>query len=45
MLARRETARSMKDFKEADRIRGDIEHCGYRVEDGPEGQVLTKRTL
>ena len=45
MLARREIARTIKDFKEADRIRNDIERCVYRVEDGLEGQVLTKRTL
>lgn len=45
LLARRETARSSKDFKEADRIRGDIERSGYRVDDGPSGPVLTKTTL
>ena len=45
MLARREVARSSKDFKEADRIRSDIEHRGYRVDDGPNGPVLTQTTL
>jgi cysteinyl-tRNA synthetase len=45
MLARREIARNIKDFKEADRIRDDIKRCGYRVEDGSEGQVLTETTL
>ena len=45
MLTRREVARNIKDFKEADRIRDDIERCGYRVEDGSEGQVLTETTL
>ena len=45
MLARRETARISKDFKEADRIRGDIEKGGYRVDDGPDGPVLTRATL
>lgn len=44
MLARREAARSSKDFKEADRIRSDIEKSGYRVDDGPNGPVLTKRS-
>lgn len=45
LLAQREKAREVKDFKEADRLRDEIEGCGYRVEDGPEGQVLTMRTL
>lgn len=45
MLAKREAARAAKDFKEADRIRDDIERSGYRVDDGPEGQVLTRTTL
>lgn len=45
MLARREAARDSKDFDEADRIRGDIENSGYRVDDGPNGPVLTKTAL
>ena len=45
MLARRETARISKDFKEADRIRDEILHSGYRVDDGPNGPVLTRTTL
>jgi len=45
MLACREVARISRDFKEADRIRGDIEDSGYRVDDGPNGAVLTRTTL
>jgi cysteinyl-tRNA synthetase len=45
MLTRREAARAEKDFKEADRLRDTIEQGGYRVDDGPQGAVLTKRTL
>ncbi|MHB8660680.1 MAG: cysteine--tRNA ligase [Minisyncoccota bacterium] len=45
MLMRREAARVSKDFKEADRIREAIEHSGYRVDDGSEGPVLTRKTL
>lgn len=45
LLARRESARSSKNFKEADRIRGDIERSGYRVDDGPEGPVLTRDAI
>ncbi len=45
LLARREEARKAKDFAEADRIRDDIARSGYRVDDGPEGQVLTRTTL
>ena len=44
MLARRETARESKNFLEADRIRGEIERSGYRVDDGPNGPVLTKHS-
>ncbi|MFZ3044139.1 MAG: cysteine--tRNA ligase [Minisyncoccia bacterium] len=43
MLAKREDARVDKDFATADRLRNDIEHSGYRVDDGPKGPVLTKR--
>ncbi len=45
MLARREAARILRDFKEADRIRGDIEDSGYRVDDGPNGPVLTRGAI
>ncbi|MFA5744821.1 MAG: cysteine--tRNA ligase [Candidatus Paceibacterota bacterium] len=45
MLARRLEARNTKDFKEADRIRDEILDKGYRVDDGPNGQVLTRTTL
>ena len=45
LLAAREEARHRKDFKEADRIRIEIENSGYHVDDGPEGPVLTPRTL
>ena len=45
LLAKRETARHAKAFAEADRIRTAIEERGYRVDDGPEGPVLTPRTL
>lgn len=45
MLAYREAARASKDFKEADRIRGAIENRGYRVDDGPNGPMLTRTTL
>jgi len=44
MLERRGIARSSKDFKEADRIRDDIEKSGYHVDDGPEGPLLTKHS-
>ncbi|MBI4088765.1 cysteine--tRNA ligase [Candidatus Kaiserbacteria bacterium] len=44
-LARREAARILKDFVHADRLRSEIEGRGYRVDDGPDGPVLTKRTL
>src|SRR3989344_5328194 len=43
LLVRREAARASKDFREADRIRDDIEKSGYHVDDGPSGPVLTKR--
>ena len=45
MLARREAARGAQDFKEADRIRADIENSGYHVDDGLEGPVLIRTTL
>ncbi len=43
MLDAREIARKSKDFKEADRIRDEIASCGYRVEDGLDGPMLTRR--
>src|SRR3989338_9167592 len=45
LLTCREAARTSKNFKEADRIRGDIENSGYHVDDGPNGPVLNKTTL
>jgi cysteinyl-tRNA synthetase len=45
LLAERESARARKDFKEADRLRNEIENSGYRVEDGPSGPVLSKTTV
>lgn len=45
LLARREAARGAKDYKEADRLRGEIEKSGYHVDDGPKGPVLTRSTL
>lgn len=37
----REAARKNKDFREADRLRDEIEQRGYRVDDKPEGPVFT----
>ncbi|MDP2652303.1 MAG: cysteine--tRNA ligase [bacterium] len=45
MLARREAARASKDFKESDRIRDEILHRGYRVDDGAKGPVLTRDAI
>ncbi|OGG93012.1 cysteine--tRNA ligase [Candidatus Kaiserbacteria bacterium RIFCSPLOWO2_12_FULL_52_8] len=45
LLMDRGKARSVKDFAEADRIRGKIERSGYHVDDGPDGPVLTRTTL
>lgn len=45
LLAKREVARTARDFKMADGIRQEIERRGYRVEDGPEGAVLTRTSL
>lgn len=45
LLELREAARNKKDFKEADRIRGEIENSGYHVDDQPSGPVLTRTTL
>ncbi|MDO8624048.1 MAG: cysteine--tRNA ligase [bacterium] len=43
LMKKREKARKTKDFSAADRIREEIEKSGYRVEDQPEGPVLTRR--
>ena len=45
LLTHRENARASQDFKEADRIRNDIERGGYHVDDGPHGPVLTRTAL
>jgi cysteinyl-tRNA synthetase len=45
MLARREAARAARDFKEADRLRADIEAFGYHIEDATDGPVLIRTTL
>ncbi len=45
MLAARTAARTAQNFAEADRIRGEIEHRGYHVDDGPSGPMLTRATL
>lgn len=45
LLARREAARVSRDFNGADRLRLQIEKSGYRVDDGPDGPVLTRTAL
>ncbi len=45
LLKERTAARASQDFKEADRIRGEIERRGYHVDDGPDGPMLTRTTL
>lgn len=45
LLAKRGAARAAHDFAAADRIRDEIGHRGYRVDDGPDGPVLTRSTL
>lgn len=45
LLAKREAARKNGDFATADHLRDLIEKGGYRVEDGPNGPVLTPTTL
>lgn len=42
LAARRLAAREHKDFKLADAIREELARRGYRVDDGPKGQVLTR---
>lgn len=44
-ITRREAARVKGDFEAADRLRTEIENSGYRVEDGPNGPVLTRGGL
>ena len=43
LLVRREAARAAGDYAAADQLREEIEKSGYRVEDGPEGTVLTRK--
>lgn len=43
LVARRSAARDSKNFKEADRLRGEIERGGYRVDDGPEGPEIHRK--
>ena len=45
MLVRRTATRASGDFKEADRIRDEILNSGYRVDDGPNGPVLTRDAI
>ena len=45
MLKERTAARIAQDFTEADRIRDEIKHRGYHVDDGPDGPMLTRTTL
>ena len=45
MLAQREASRVSGNFAEADRIRDAILHRGYRVDDGPQGPVLTRASF
>ncbi len=42
LLNEREVARDARDFARADDLRAEIGKRGYRVEDGPNGPVLTK---
>ena len=44
LVTRREAARDALDFETADHLRREITESGYRVEDGPEGPILTRRT-
>ncbi len=37
LITARDAARAAKNWAESDRLRGEIEALGYRVEDGPEG--------
>lgn len=38
----RDLARSAKDYARSDQLRVQLENRGYRVEDGPEGTIVTK---
>ncbi|MBI2409996.1 cysteine--tRNA ligase [Candidatus Kaiserbacteria bacterium] len=40
LVARREKARTSKDFEEADRLRKELGDRGYHVEDSPDGPVI-----
>ncbi len=42
LVEAREAARERRDFKGADELREQLANSGYRVEDGPQGPVLTK---
>lgn len=43
LLVKREEARMRKDFREADRLRGEIETAGYDVVDTPSGAKLAQK--
>ncbi|MBU6323342.1 class I tRNA ligase family protein, partial [Patescibacteria group bacterium] len=43
LLAKRDAARQDRDYAEADRLRGELENSGYRVDDGPSGTIVTRR--
>ena len=45
LIARRATARASRDFKAADSLRASLDKLGYRVEDGPDGPVVSRVTL
>ena len=42
LLERRRTARTTKEYVLADQLRAEIEGQGYQVDDGPEGEVVTR---
>ncbi|MFZ1075788.1 MAG: cysteine--tRNA ligase [Minisyncoccia bacterium] len=44
LLQKRKEARENKDFAMSDSIRKEIENRGYRVDDGPNGIVVTRST-
>lgn len=41
LLIARDAARKARNYHESDRIRGELENRGYRVDDGPKGTVLS----
>ena len=43
LMKERDEARKTKDFDVADALRERLENSGYRVEDGPEGTLLTRK--